>query len=148
MAGFLTARPHLTGMGRPPLYMVSTHLNLPQDLLDRMDAIVGPKGRSKFVRQAVAQLLDRMAPTPATVASNGIWESDGGHEPRLSAAGTAAMLALIRKLGFDRVMAELEFTDPLAFLNMLLGHSELQNQTVTRVSQLLVAHRMKTASLG
>ena len=135
-------------MGRPPLYMISTHLNLPQDLLDRMDAVVGPKGRSKFARHAIGQLLDRLAPTPATVASNDIWEHDGGHEPRLSAAGTAAVIALVRKVGFDRVMADLEFADPMAFLNMLLGHSELPNETVIRLSQLLVAHRIKTASLG
>jgi len=39
------------------------------------------------------------------------------------------MIALMCKLSFDRVMAELEFTYPLAFLKMLLGHSKLQNQT-------------------
>ena len=148
LGGLLTTPVHPLRMGRPPLGNISTHINLPQDLLDRMDAIVGPKGRSKFARQATGQLLDRLAPTEAITESNGIWESDGGHEPRLSSAGTAAVMALVRKLGFDRVMADLEFTDPLAFLNMLLGHSELQNATVTRLSQLLVAHRIKTANLG
>jgi hypothetical protein len=128
-------------MGRPPLHMITTHLNLPQDLLDRMDALVGPRGRSKFARQAIGQLLDRLAPVPAEVAGRDIWEKDGGHEPRLSAAGTAAMLEVIRKQGFDPVMRTLGFTDPAAFLQMLLGHAELQNATVTLVSGLLVQHR-------
>lgn len=93
-------------------------------------------------------MLDLLVPNPDTVASNNIWEHEGGHEPRLSATGTAAVIALVRKVGFDRVMADLEFIDPKASLNMLLGHSELPNETVIRLSQLLVAHRIKAASLG
>lgn len=129
-------------MGRPPLHNTTVHLNLPQDMLDRMDAITGPKGRSKFVRQACGQLLDRVAPVPAQLVGRDIWEFDGGHDPRLSAAGTAAMLELIRKRGFDDVMRSLDFTDPLAFLNLLLGHSEATNVLSRAISQLLVAHRM------
>jgi len=128
-------------MGRPPLHMTRTHLNLPPELIARMDAIVGEKGRSKFVRQALAKLLDRLAPVPGTVAGD-IFEYDGGHEPRLSAAGTAAMLAVIRKRGFDVVMQSLDFKDPAEFLHFLLGHSELPNATVTSVSSLLVAYRL------
>lgn len=132
-------------MGRPPLHMTTTHLNLPQDMLDRMDAIVGPKGRSKFARQAIGQLLDRLAPDPQKLLGQAIWEFDGGHEPRLSAAGTAAMIELIGKIGFDRVMEKLEITDPLTFLHLLLGHSEVQNAMAVRISQSLVAHRISAA---
>jgi len=133
-------------MGRPPLHNVTTHLNLPQDLLDRMDAIVGPKGRSKFARQAIGQLLDRLAPVPARLIGQAVWEFDGGHEPRLSAAGTAAMIELVRKIGFDQVMQRLEITDPMEFLNFLMGHSEASNARSIRVSQMLVAHRISDAA--
>jgi predicted DNA-binding protein len=47
-------------MGRPPLNMKSTNLRLPQETMDRTDAIVGPKGRAELVRQAVDQLLDAL----------------------------------------------------------------------------------------
>lgn len=129
-------------MGRPPLHNVTTHLNLPRDLLDRMDAIVGPKGRSKFVRDALRQLLDRVAPVPGRQPRQDIFETDGGHEPRLSASGTAAMIEVIRRDGFDQVMRTLGYTDPLAFLHMLLGYSELPDRTVTLVAQLLVQYRI------
>lgn len=131
-------------MGRPPLHNVTTHLNLPQDLLDRMDAIVGPKGRSKFVRQAVGQLLDRLAPAPGQPAGRDIWESDGGHDPRLSAAGTAAMLELIRKQGFDQVMRSLDITDPQDFLYLLLGHAEVTGGRAGAIQRMLVAAKLGT----
>ncbi len=107
-----------------------------------MDAIVGPKGRSKFARDALRQLLDRIAPVPGKLPRQDIFEFDGGHEPRLSASGTAAMLDVIRKQGFDQVMRTLDISDPLAFLNLLLGHSELSNTTTRLVAQLLVQYRL------
>lgn len=131
-------------MGRPPLHNVTTHLNLPQELLDRMDAIVGPKGRSKFARQAIGQLLDRLAPVPAQVANRDIWERDGGHDPRLSAAGTAALLEVIRKHGFDQVMRTLDFADPAAFLHLLLGHAEVTNGRAGAIQRMLVAAKLGT----
>ncbi len=45
-------------MGRPPLMMIRSHIAFPPETLRRMDAIVGPKGRAEFVRQAVARALD------------------------------------------------------------------------------------------
>ncbi|MFM2006609.1 MAG: hypothetical protein RLZZ09_2264 [Pseudomonadota bacterium] len=45
-------------MGRPPLMMIRTHISFPPETLDRLDRIVGPKGRAEFVRQAVARALD------------------------------------------------------------------------------------------
>jgi hypothetical protein len=87
-------------------------------------------------------------PQSRTFATNDIWDHDGRHELRLSAAGTAAVISLVRKVGVDRVMADLELTDPIALFNLLLGHSELPTEVVIRLSQLLVAHRIKAASLG
>ncbi len=49
-------------MGRPPLNLQRMHINLSPEDLDRIDAIAGPHGRSKFIREAVAQHLDRIAP--------------------------------------------------------------------------------------
>lgn len=45
-------------MGRPPLMMLRTHISFPPETLDRIDKIVGEKGRAQFIRQAVHQLLD------------------------------------------------------------------------------------------
>jgi hypothetical protein len=131
-------------MGWPPLYNVTTHLNLPRDLLDRIDAIVGPKGRSKFVRDALRQLLGRLAPVPERPVGHAIWEFDGGQEPRLSAAGTAAMIEQIRKI--DQVMQRLETTDPMKFLQVLVGHAEVSDQWSIRISQTLAAHRIPSAT--
>lgn len=45
-------------MGRPALYMIRVHVSLTAEALNRMDELVGEKGRSKFVRQAVDRLLE------------------------------------------------------------------------------------------
>ncbi len=42
--------------------MTRTHVYLSPEILARIDTIVGPQGRSKFIRQAVGQLLDGLAP--------------------------------------------------------------------------------------
>lgn len=45
-------------MGRPNLYLIRTHVSLSAEQLDRIDALVGAKGRSEFVRKAVDRLLE------------------------------------------------------------------------------------------
>lgn len=45
-------------MGRPPLYMIRIHTSLTAEALNRMDKIVGEKGRAAFIRKAVDQMLD------------------------------------------------------------------------------------------
>lgn len=50
-------------MGRPPLMMLRTHISFPPETLDRIDKIVGPKGRAPFIRKAVDQLLDSVEMT-------------------------------------------------------------------------------------
>lgn len=44
-------------MGRPTLGMRKTKVNFPAETLDRIDALVGEKHRSKFIRDAVAGAL-------------------------------------------------------------------------------------------
>ncbi|SMD20331.1 hypothetical protein [Rhizobium sp. RU36D] len=133
----------MRAMGRPPLYMQRTSLNLDPGDLARTAEIVGEKGISKFVRDAMREKLARLAPTPAETSGD-IFEHDGGHEPRLSAAGTDALMSVIAKKGFDQVMASLGYTDHRAFLHMLLGHSELPNEVVTAVAQLVIHRRAGT----
>lgn len=120
--------------------MQRTSLNLDPRDMERAAAIVGEKGISKFVRDLMRERLDRLAPSP-TESGGDIFESDGGHEPRLSAAGTAALMAVVSKHGFDRVMSNLGYTDHRAFLNMLLGHSEISNETLPLVAQLVIHRR-------
>lgn len=43
----------LRTMGRPPLNHHATTVRFPQELLDRIDAIVGEKQRAIFIREAV-----------------------------------------------------------------------------------------------
>jgi hypothetical protein len=137
ITGRLPATRILAVMGRPPLFNQRVHLNLPPEMLDRIDAIAGAHGRSKFARQAIGQLLDRLAPTDEVLGTDP-FERDGGHEPRLSPAGTAAILAIIKKRGFDQVMDSLETKDPREFLFILLGHRQLPNRLVTLLAGMLI----------
>ena len=50
-------------MGRPPLYMIRIHTSLSAKALNRMDKIVGEKGRAAFIRKAVDQMLDAVEHT-------------------------------------------------------------------------------------
>lgn len=45
-------------MGRPPLFMIRIHASITAHALNRMDKIVGQKGRSAFIRKAVDRYLD------------------------------------------------------------------------------------------
>lgn len=47
-------------MGRDRLDHIRTHIGFDKQTLARLDAIVGPKGRAAFVRQAVDQMLDQV----------------------------------------------------------------------------------------
>lgn len=45
-------------MGRPPLNMIRTHISFDPKTLQRLDALVGEKGRAAFVRKATDHMLD------------------------------------------------------------------------------------------
>lgn len=57
-------------MGRPPLNMKVTEVRFPEELLARIDHLVGTNHRAKFIRSAVeaavetAELVKRPAPKP------------------------------------------------------------------------------------
>ena len=121
-------------MGRPPLKVQRTNLNLDPDDIARVSAIVGEKGISKFVRDAVRHQLDRIAPGDEK-AGPPYFESDGGHEPRLSVSGRATVFAILRKknASLDQMQKAFGFTDPIDFIHALLGHKPLPNQAAAVV---------------
>jgi hypothetical protein len=124
-------------MGRPPLFNARAYVNLSPDDLARNDAIVGQKGRSKFIRDAVRQVLDQVAPGEANRRPPFL-ESDGGHSSRLTSSGTAVLLDIVRRHGFDDLMKRLGFTDPAEFLHTLLGYRTLPDSaTGILVTELL-----------
>jgi Arc/MetJ-type ribon-helix-helix transcriptional regulator len=45
-------------MGRPPLNMKSTHVRFPEEIMDRIDTLVGDKQRAKFIREVVEHALE------------------------------------------------------------------------------------------
>lgn len=46
-------------MGRPPLGMKPTPVRIAPEMLERIDALVGTYGRAKFIRDAIAEKLER-----------------------------------------------------------------------------------------
>lgn len=46
-------------MGRPPLGNKATQVRLPQDVMDRIDALTGTNRRAQFIREAVLAELER-----------------------------------------------------------------------------------------
>ena len=46
-------------MGRPPLGMKPTPVRIAPEVLERIDALVGTYGRAKFIRDAIAEKLER-----------------------------------------------------------------------------------------
>ncbi len=124
----------LHGMGRPPLNVQRTHLNLDPDDIARVTAIVGRKGLSKFVRDAIRQQHDRIAPGEEQ-AGPPFFESDGGHEPRLSVSGRATVFSILRKKGksLDEMQRAFGFADPIDFLHALMGHKPLPDQAASAI---------------
>ncbi len=135
---------HVAGMGRPPLNMSRTSLNLDPADLARVTAIVGEKGISKFVRQTIREKLDQIAPG-AEKAGPPFFESDGGHEPRLSVSGRATVFAILRKkkASLDELQRAFGFDDPIDFIHALLGHRPLPNQAAGAVVAQLLGNLWK-----
>lgn len=46
-------------MGRPPLGNVATQVRLPEEVRERIRALVGEKGMAQFIREAVERELKR-----------------------------------------------------------------------------------------
>lgn len=119
-------------MGRPPLNVTRTHLNLDPDDLKRVYEIVGEKGTSKFVREAIRLQLDQIAPGEVK-AGPPFFESDGGHEPSLSLSGRAAVFAILlkKRMSLDHMQSAFGFADPIDFLHALLGQRPLPNEAAS-----------------
>lgn len=126
-------------MGRPPLNLTRLHLHLAPEDLRRIDDVVGTYGRSKFIRDAIRLQLDQVAPGDEK-AGPPFFESDGHHEPRLSALGRATVFDILRtkRRSLDDMQRAFGFEDPIEFLHALLGHRPLPNQAAgVVVSELL-----------
>ena len=53
---------------------VRTNLLLPRDLVERLDKVAGPRGRSRYVAAAVERQLRRDLLLAAATATAGIWK--------------------------------------------------------------------------
>jgi hypothetical protein len=53
---------------------VRTNLLLPKDLVERIDEVAGPRGRSRYVTAAVEKQLRRDLLAAAVAATAGIWK--------------------------------------------------------------------------
>lgn len=61
-------------MGRPPLNNRSTHVRLPPEHFERIEELVGSRGMSAFIREAVENELERRE---AEAALDEVVEDDG-----------------------------------------------------------------------
>ena len=52
---------------------VRTNLLLPEDLVEQLDRVAGPRGRSRYVAEAVRERLRRDERMTAIKAAAGIW---------------------------------------------------------------------------
>ncbi|WP_201038986.1 MULTISPECIES: hypothetical protein [Sphingobium] len=49
-----------TSMGRPPLGVKTTVVRLPDGLAERIDDLIGPNRRAKFIREIVEREVERL----------------------------------------------------------------------------------------
>lgn len=49
-----------TSMGRPPLGVRTTVIRLPEGLAERIDDLMGPNRRAKFIRDIVEKEVERL----------------------------------------------------------------------------------------
>lgn len=49
-----------TPMGRPPLGVKTTVIRLPEGLAERIDDLIGPNRRAKFIRELVEREVERL----------------------------------------------------------------------------------------
>ncbi len=47
-------------MGRPPLRVKTTVVRLPEGLAERIDRLMGPNRRAKFIREVVEREVERL----------------------------------------------------------------------------------------
>jgi predicted transcriptional regulator len=59
---------------------VRTNLMLPEDLVAQVDAVAGPRGRSRYVARAIERQLQRDRWWAAAQAAAGAWTADAHPE--------------------------------------------------------------------
>lgn len=119
-------------MGRRKLNIHRVHLNLFPDDMAKVEAIVGSKGVSKFVRDCIKEALAEIEPGEDKLEPP-YFEFDGGHEPRLSRSGRAIVFATLRrkKISLDEMQKLMGIDDPIDFIHTLLGHKPLSDKAST-----------------
>lgn len=56
-------------MGRPPLRVKTTVVRLPEGLAERIDRLLGPHRRAKFIREVVEREVERLESETADTKS-------------------------------------------------------------------------------
>ncbi|MGV1867245.1 MULTISPECIES: hypothetical protein [unclassified Rhizobium] len=121
-------------MGRKSLGVSRHNMNLDDDDLARVQAMVGNHGVSKFVREAIREKLDYVSPDEEK-AGPPYFEHNGQHEARLTVSGRAAVFGILRKkkASLDEIQAAFGFSDPIDFIHALMGHRVLPDKATTIV---------------
>lgn len=70
-----------------------THIVIPRELVDRIDAMIGKRGRSTFLVGAASRELKRLEQIKALKQAQGIWKSED--HPELS-GGSAKWVHSLR----------------------------------------------------
>jgi hypothetical protein len=92
-------RKELTSM---PLQRARTHVVLPAELVSKIDALVGPRGRSRFIAEAAEQRLQQEQLLKALEAGFGAWKEED--HPELSGPeGTAGWVRRLREAEDQRL---------------------------------------------
>jgi Arc/MetJ-type ribon-helix-helix transcriptional regulator len=76
-----------------------THVVIPEELVSAIDRLVGNRGRSRFIAEAAAREIRRLAQLQALDAAVGCWKS--GEHPELK-GGAAKWVEGLRKEADDR----------------------------------------------
>ncbi len=82
-----------------------THIVIPQQLVARIDIIVGKRGRSKFLTQAAEKELMRLRQLKAIEAAAGSWKDEDHPELKHGAAKLVDKLRREDEKRFRKVVA-------------------------------------------
>jgi hypothetical protein len=82
-----------------------THIVIPQQLVARIDIIVGKRGRSKFLTQAAEKELMRLRQLKAIEAAAGCWKDEDHPELKHGAAKWVDKLRREDERRFRKVVA-------------------------------------------
>jgi Arc/MetJ-type ribon-helix-helix transcriptional regulator len=81
-----------------------THIVLPTELVAQIDALVGKRGRSRFIAEAAQERLQREHMLKVLDESFGLWKEED-HPELHGAGGTAGWVRRMREADSDRLEA-------------------------------------------